>query len=227
MRYRFFSLHPFREADAGGAGSGNQGGQGSAELDARIAQAVQGLLARNSGNSEAALGLLLREAHGYRERIRELEGQVPAQGSVVLTTEQGTTWQSYQQLGAPDALTAALKERETAQSELKTIRRDLELRDVAAAAGYSLDVLRTLAGELSFVVKDEQKDGKAVKVVAVKDGDKETPIDEYAKAKWAAFLPALRPEAQQQRVAYGTPRQQQQRAQGGTQQEQPRRSARF
>lgn len=224
-------LQPLREPDTGGGQGGQQppapapGDPGGAGAGDR--QQLQGLLARHQGDAMAVIATLLAENHGLRDERRTLRGQLPAQGAAVLTPEQATAWQAYQQLGTIEQLTQQGQAAQTTAGELKTLKRDLELRDVAAAADYQLDVLRTLAGDLAFVVKDEQQDGKPVKTVAVKDGDKEIPLDDYAKARWAAFLPALRPAAQQ-RPAIGTPRQaappRTPAGQGATQTEQPRKS---
>jgi hypothetical protein len=226
------SLRPRYEGDAGGGGTG--GGNPSptpapapAPPSADDRPNVQGLLQRHNNDAMAALLTVLTENHSLRDERRQLRGQLPAQGAVVLSPEQATTWQTYQQLGAPAEVQTALGERETVQKELATLRQDLVLRDVAGAARYDLDVLRTLGGSLTYVIKDEPVNGKPAKVAYVKEpgaagsgGDKETPLDKYAEATWAKFLPSLKlADATTQRPAIGTPQartpqQQQQPAQG-------------
>jgi hypothetical protein len=231
MRYRFLIRKPLYEPDTGtGSGSGGSGGTQQAAAQGNQGgadrQDLQGLLARHQGDAMAVIATLLSENHSLRDERRTLRGQLPAEGATVLTSEQAAAYQAYQQLGALADVQTALKERDTTAGDLKTLKRDLELRDVAAVSGYNLDVLRTLAGDAAFLIKDETKDGKSAKVVTVKDGDKETPLDDYAKTKWAAFLPALKPQVEQARVAHGTPRQAERRAgqQGAQEQERPRRS---
>ncbi len=232
MRYRLFlTRRPLLEPDTGGGqGSGGNGGSGQGQQGGQDdRQNLQGLLTRHNNDAMAVIATLLSENHSLRDERRQLRNQLPGEGNLVLSGEQAQQWHAYGQLGALADVQAALKERETAQSELKTLKRDLELRDVAAAAGYNLDVLRTLAGEAAFAIKDEQKDGKAVKVVTVKDGDKEIPIEEYAKTNWAAFLPALKPAVEQPQRAIGTPRTPQRQATqpGAPGQEQKRRPTSF
>jgi len=195
MRIR---LHPLHEADGGTSATGTgDGGQGNPSPTTAASgtdplAAFQNLLSRSS-DAAALARQLFDENYRYREQLREAQRQIPAQGTALLPPEQAQAWQQYQQLGTLADVQRALKERETAQGELTTLKRDLELRDVASAAGYSLDVLRTLAGDLAFSVKDEQKDGKPIKAVYVTVDGKDLPVDVYAAEKWAAFLPALRP----------------------------------
>jgi hypothetical protein len=179
MRLR---LHPLFEGDAGG---GTGGGTPPPPANDPAA-AFSNLMARSS-DAAALARQLFEENFRYRTELRDLQRQVPAQGAAVLTAEQAQAWQAYQQLGAPDQV-------QTTIQQAKKLQRDLELRDVAGVAGYSIDVLRTLAGELAFEVKDETKDGKAVKTVYVKGADGQAmPLETYAAAQWAAFMPALKP----------------------------------
>lgn len=197
-------LRPHREPDSGG-GTGGTGGQQGDQGDDR--QQLQGLLARHNNDAMAVVATLLTENHGLRDERRTLRGQLPAQGAVVLAPEQATAWQAYQQLGAAPDLQTALTEREQLQQRIATLQQDSTLRDVAALAKYDLEVLRTIGGDLSYVIKDETVNGKAEKKVFVKvkegEAEKEIALDKHAEAAWAKFLPSLRlaPE----RIAIGTP----------------------
>lgn len=168
---------------------------------------VQGLLQRHQGDPFAVIATLMGENAQLREARRQLQGQIPAQGAVVLAGEDATRWQAYAALGAPAEVQAALAERDTTKRELTQLRRDLELRDVAAIGDgttpYKLAVLQQLAGDTQFAIKEAVVGGRAVRSVVVKDGDKEVPLAEYAKARWADFLPALATAAT--RPAIGTP----------------------
>jgi hypothetical protein len=187
------NLRPRYEGDGGGGGTGG-GGTGTGTGDAPN---IQGLLDRHQGNAMGVIATLLSENHGYRERNRQLQGQLPAQGAVVLTSEQATQWTAYQALGAPDALTTQLQGATTAQAELARLQRERMVASAAEAAGYKASVLSQLPGadKLTFEVREAEVDGKKVKNVIVKDGDKETPLADHAKNQWADFLPAL--QAQQ------------------------------
>lgn len=183
MRLR---CHPLFDADGGG-GSGASTPPPATGSDPLAA--FQNLLSRSS-DAAALARQLFEENYRYRTELRDLQGRLPAQGAAVLTPEQAQAWAAYQQLGAP----ADVQQTIAAHG---TLKRDLELRDVAAAAGYAgVEVLRTIAGDLAFEVKDETKDGKAVKTVYVKEKDGQAmPLETYEAQKWAAFLPALRPAA--------------------------------
>lgn len=178
------------EPDTGTNPAGGQGGQGDNQDDR---QNLQGLLQRHNNDAMAVIATLLSENHGLRDERRQLRGQLPAQGAMVLSGDQATQWQSYQQLGAVADLQTALKDRDSAQGELANLRRDALIRDVAEVAGYKASVLGKLPGadKLAFEVRATEKDGKPVKSVVIKEGDKETPLADYAKAQWADFLPAL------------------------------------
>lgn len=188
-------LHPLFDGDGGGSsGSGTPPPAAPPAPDPLTA--FQNLLARSS-DAAALARQLFEENYRHREQIRTLQGQVPAQGAAVLTPEQAQQWQSYQQLGAPDQVQATI----AAHGKLN---RELELRSVADVGKVSYEVLTTLAGSLAFEVRDEQVNNQPAKVVYVKDGDKDVPLDQYAAQKWAAFLPALRPAAAAQTGAPAT-----------------------
>lgn len=182
------SMRPFYEGD-GGTPSGGSGTPPPAAPPAASdpAAAFNNLMARSS-DAAALARQLFEENFRYRTELREAQRQLPAQGAAVLTPEQAAAWQAYQALGAPDQV-------QTTIQQAQTLRRDLELRGVVDATGYTLDVLKTLAGDLAFEVRAETKDNQPIKAVYVKVDGKDIPIETYAAQQWAAFLPALRPAA--------------------------------
>lgn len=197
----------FFEPDGGAnpGGGTNPGGTGDTER-----QNLQGLLQRHNNDAMAVIATLLSENHGLRDERRSLRGQLPAQGAVVLSAEQATQWQAYQQLGAIDVLQTALTERGTFQAQIAGFQREKLIGQVAEAAGYKASVLGQLPGadKLEFTIGTATQDGKQVKTVTVKDGDKQTPLADYATTHWADFLPALTATtAHQQPAGTGWPRQ--------------------
>lgn len=171
------------------------------------AAAFTRLLERNQNDGVGLARQLYQENYQYRQQLRDLQGQLPAAGTAVLTPEQAQAWNVYQQIGAPDAVRTALTERQQLQAEIATLRQEGVLRDIASIQGYDLDVLRTVGGTLTYVIKDETKDGKAVKVVYVTSEDgTEIPITQVAQQKWGKFLPALQPQATTQRSGTPLPR---------------------
>ena len=163
-------------------------------------QDLQGLLARHNNDAMQVVATLLAENHQLRDERRQLRGQVPAQGAVVLAGDDVQRWQQYQQLGAIDALQQQLQGAQTTQAELAALRRQAVLSDVQTASGYKASVLAKLPGasDLTFEVRDVTADGKTSKAAFVKDKDgKEHPIADYAKSNWADFLPSLTTTTQQ------------------------------
>lgn len=189
----------FYEPDGGNNPAGGTGGQGGTGENPER-QNLQGLLARHNNDAMAVVATLLSENHSLRDERRSLRGQLPGQGAVVLTPEQATQWQAYQQLGAVESLQTSLTERETFSGQLATLQREKLLGDVESVSGYRASVLSKLPGadKLGFEIRESTVDGKAVKSVVVKDGDKETPLADYAKSTWADFLPALQSSQVQQ-----------------------------
>lgn len=227
MFLRLLGLQRFFEADRGSAGGDvdppatDAKPRASEILERHGSDAIK--LAERLATREGDNYQLREERRQLKEQLAALHGKVPAADAVVLAGDDATAWAAYRQLGKLDELQAALSERETTKGELTTLKRDLELRDVASIANYKIAVLRQLAGDAQFVIKDA--DGK--KSIVVKDGDKETPLADYAKAKWADFLPSL--QTAPERPAIGTPqtRNAQRPLDQSGQQQQPARKVRF
>ena len=217
MLLHFLSLlRPLYEGDGGG-GTGNTGGD--PKDDARAPRASDILERHGSDAIKLAERLATREGDNYalreerrqlKEQLTQLQGKLPAADAVVLSKDDAATIEAYRALGKPDELKTALTERQTTQQELASLRQDLALRDVAAAAKYDVDVLRTIGGDLTYTIKDEQVNGKAERKVYVKvkegDAEKEQLLADYAKAQWAKFMPSLQLANTTQQRAIGTPR---------------------
>jgi hypothetical protein len=159
-------------------------------------------LIRREGGADATAQLLFQENREHRQRIRELEQQLPGEGAVVLTGDQAAAWQTYQGLGAPTDVQQRLTAAEQAQNELAGLRRAEQIRGVAEVAGYRPTVLERLAEGLEFEVREEQRDGQTARVPYVVSGEGQqqqaTPLADYAQTHWADFLPALSAQQQQQ-----------------------------
>jgi hypothetical protein len=179
-------------------GSGNATGK-AAEVTTDLTANVQALLAKH-GDASEAMSVLLKDNHRYRELNRNLKGKVPAEGSAVLSPDDAKAFAAYKALGqAPEALTAALTERDAFKAEAEAFKRDKVHAEAATLLGFKAPVLSKLAQQdkLDLVVIDGQdKAGRPVKIASVKgDGDKTTPLKEYAEAHWKDFLPSLKAEA--------------------------------
>jgi hypothetical protein len=128
-----------------------------------------------------------------RERVAELERQVPPEGAVVLTAAEAAQWQQYRALGEAPAVALRLHDAEGAASELASLRRERQIGEVAQASGYNARVLARLAGDQSFELRDEQHEGQAVRRAYIRDGETLVPLADYATRTWGEFMPALAP----------------------------------
>lgn len=165
------------------------------------AQAFQNALQRNQGDAMALATRLFDENYQLRSTNRDMRTQLPAQGAVVLPPDQASAFAAYQQLGAVDAISAQLQTAQAAAAELATLKRAAHLANVAQIAGYKPSVLGTLAADRELLVREVGDK----KMVVVKDGDRETPIADYASAHWADFLPALHASTTAAPQATGVP----------------------
>lgn len=163
------------------------------------AEALQKLLDKNNGDAQRTLGILFSENFDLREKNRKLKEQVPADGSVVLKKEDADRLTAFDALGLkPEDAKKKIDGAAEVEKERDRLQRETSLREVADA-GYSFDALRdfdALEPGLEYVVKDETKDGKTVKSVAVKVDGKERPLDEYAAEKRPAQAKILRESGQ-------------------------------
>jgi len=187
---------PTAEQQAG-QGQGAQQSQGSQQqATPEFMQALQNLIGRTGGVDRTA-ELLFHENHGYRERIRALEGQVPAQGSVVLNTEQAQRWQAFQQLGDPALLRTRLTEGDQA------IERE-QGRQYAEVSGANAEVLsdRLRASGLRAEIRETPGQNGAAPTRAlhlIRPGQNGTAdadlgdVRAYAQQHWPAYETALFP----------------------------------
>ena len=192
------------EADkqSGGGGDDKSGESGNGAV------AFQQALDAHKGDVQKFATRLFEDNYQLRTNNRELRGKTAPEGSVILQGDELALWNAYKGLGKPTELVLASAldpfktdlgkaqgELTTAKAELAQYKRNALLRDVADAAGVVYGVLATLdKPELSYEIADDKdKDGKAIKVVKVKEGDQVVDLDAYAAQKWSVFLPALRP----------------------------------
>lgn len=152
----------------------------------KLLQQLQNL-ANRQGGTDAAGVLLLDENRTYRKRIGELEDKLKEQalpeGAVVLTPEQVTAWQAYQQLGTAEEL-GQMRQSYTA------LKREQLINKAAQAHGYKAAVLGKLLGDTALEFKEVEVEGQKKEVAYV--GDK--PLNEHVTTNFADFMPALATE---------------------------------
>ncbi len=195
-------------ADGGGGHQGDQGDDppgGTDDPTAPGGRLDPDRLKATHGGAEAALRVLAMKLNQveadnatYRQQLKDLKGKLPGEGAVVLDGEQAAAWQAYQALGKPDEL-------KQIQGDYTQLQRNQLFQEAAVAHGYKAAVLGQLPGmtEFTIEVKEQDKDGKKVKVAIAKTGDgQERPLPELIDEKWADFKPAL---VEQTATPSGTP----------------------
>lgn len=204
--FRFLIPLLYLGVDEGGGGGDDKGKDTDKGGDPN--EGFKNLLKRHENDARATAQLLYQENHQYREEIRGLEKeldrvrkQLPAEGTIILSKEDGELWQKYQALGKPEEL-------EGVKAENATIKRGQLLSQVAEAHKYKVGVLQTLAGDLAFELREVDENGHKRKVAFVKVDGQDKALPDYAKEKWGDFLPSLeaKPEQQQQPVGNQTRR---------------------
>jgi hypothetical protein len=171
--------------------------------ETRITESYQAALQRANNSSAMLAEQLWRENYKLRHTKRTLTTELNQfrnrlpEGAVVLSGEEATAFQTYQQLGKPGDLQAALEEKQRQAAELTALQRSGMLRQVADASGYVYEVLKTLdKPELVFEVEPSEQG--PVAYVSYPTGQDDTrerkPLAEYAAANWKAFLPSLQPQ---------------------------------
>jgi cell division septum initiation protein DivIVA len=183
------------------------GGDGGGEdEEAQREAGFQRLADRYNNDGVSMAKELYRENYQVRRKnatlqaeLTEAKNRVPAEGSIVLTSEQAQQWAAYQALGTPETVKSAVEERGQLQGRLDTLAREDVLRKAAEATGFVFDVLKdadalaTRVGgkTLTYDVRETERDGTKVPVAFVKDGDAEKPLSEFAQENWANLMPSL------------------------------------
>ncbi len=173
-----------------------------------LSRTADALVAKH-GDSTAALMVLLGENYKARDTIRELKARIPADGSRVLPADDAKAWDEYANLGKPSEIRKAISEGATAKTEAEGYRREKHHAAVASDAKFHASVHDTLAVKdgLTLLIKDEKDQaGKPIRVAHVQgEGDKTTPLADYAETHWKDFLPALKTEPTKPVTPGGSP----------------------
>src|SRR5690348_11093557 len=130
-----------------------------AEITAEdIQRAVATELQKHGGNTDRTLAHFVTRDARRREKIRELTEKLeaaekgkPADGSVVLSSEEATRWKAYEALGKkPEEITAALTKGEEAVTKLALIDKKENARNAAALAFDNPDAFLAFPGALDL-----------------------------------------------------------------------------
>jgi hypothetical protein len=179
-----------------GAGGGD-GGAGDGDKETRN---LQNLLAKKNGDAMALAAQLLAENADLREDKRQLKKNQAPEGAVVLTGEDAAKWTAYTELGEPKAVKKQIEDAEKATTKLANLERSQAMREACEAAGIDFEDFSSRKGvdDVSYEVKTETKDGKAVKVPYITrqaDGKTETkPLSEWAHEAFPTLAKAQQQE---------------------------------
>jgi hypothetical protein len=174
---------------------------------------VDTIMKNRSGDPIVAdLRGVIADRDKYRDELADVKARLPKEGSVILDADGAKAWAAYQGLGDPAALTKALDEGKTAATERDDLKFNAHMGEVSGLMKWKPGVLadRVRTSGVEVIVKDEPnpKDPKApkLKVPHVKlEGDKTTPLADYAKEHWADYLPALSTEPAKPEIPRGSP----------------------
>jgi hypothetical protein len=169
---------------------------------------MQSLLDKKGGDSGEVIKMLLTENFKLRDDKRTLKGQLvelekktPGEGTVILTGDDATEWNSFKELGKKvEEVKTGLAKSEELQGELNKRDRSALIANAAKEAGYNSSVLTELveARGLTVEMKDievKAEDGtkKTEKRPFIKAGEKSDPVElsSYAESNFKNFMPAL------------------------------------
>lgn len=134
-----------------------------------------------------------RDNANYRQRIRDLEGAQPEEGSVVLSGEDAATYKALLDGRTLKDTATLVASGQDALAKLAERESEDRLRTVAEATGARLSVLKLAPGvkDLSFKV-EQNGEGKTVKVEYDKDGKASTEtFGDFAKREWPDLVDVL------------------------------------
>lgn len=167
------------------------------EAKAPTAEQAQKLI-HKYGSDVNAVMQLMQENFKHRSKVDELEAQLPAPGSLVLTADQAREWEGYRSVGTVSDVRKYRTDSETFAQ--KTLREEQDARLIAAADAAGIPeshrkiFLKLADRDAEYIVKEEKgKDGEVSRKVFVKKGDAEQPFEEHHRDE----LPALAPEARE------------------------------
>jgi hypothetical protein len=173
---------------------------------------VAELLKAHGGDQGAAIRSVMADRDKFRDEATELRGKLPKEGHVVLDPERAKTLAAYEAMGDPAGLAKAIEDGKTATAERDDLKFQSHMGEVASLQKWKPGVLadRVKASGIATLIKEEPnpKDAKGAKLRVphvVLEGDKTTPLTDYAKEHWGDYLPALQTEPAKPEFSRGSP----------------------
>lgn len=148
-----------------------------------VMQGLRNLVTKQAdGDKQEALKILYDDNKKLRDKVRELEGNVPEEGAIVLTGDEAESYSKLQEMGGFKAVREKLENAQADSKRLKELERTEQYRTAAEVAGITnFDAFAGLMNGEKIDVEGEE-DEKEV-YVTYKDGDEEkrVKLEEYEK----------------------------------------------
>lgn len=149
------------------------------------------------GDQTSALKSLVADNYALRDDLKTARAKLPKDGTRVIEGDDLKHFDAYREIGTPSDIRKTKEERDALAAENATFKAEKLHGQAASLSGMNPHVLHRLATQdkVEVVILDaKDKAGKDVRVAHVKgEGDKTTPLSDYAEKNWAEFLPSLKP----------------------------------
>jgi hypothetical protein len=177
------------------------------DIKALVADAV-----KQHGDMNTAYHALLRERDTIRDELAATKGKLPRADAVVLDAAQAKLMAAWQAIGEPDDVVKRLDAGTKAVEERDKLKFDAHMGEVSTLAKMRPAVLadRVKASGVEILIQEvadpKAPTGAKIRVPHVKgEGDKTTPLADYATEHWADSLPALSVEPAAPAAPRGSP----------------------
>lgn len=194
MHYRLYRM--LLNAQGGEGGGGNTNGDGGTPKKADLSVTAAGMIAQANGDAGKVIVGLLRENHGYRTKLRDVQAKVPADGAIVLTGDDLKRHKAFMSLGDdPKAIKDALAAGQAAITERDGMVRERAYPKAASLGGYDEKLFSAFAkrDKLNIAIEPvKDKDGKDAEAAFVLgEGDAKTPLADFVAKNWSDIKDSL------------------------------------
>lgn len=162
----------------------------------------QAALKKHGDDASAFARTTYADNERLRAELAAVNARLPKDGSIVLSGDDASHWTELAKLGKPDVVRASLEAGSAAIVRVSAFERTELMGQAAEPYKFNPKVLEGLARDgLRIEMRDGNIGGKAARVAdvitVVKDAkghdvETKTPLDVYAVANWAEFMPALK-----------------------------------
>ena len=159
-----------------------------------LTEAVKAIVSK-AGEPIQAVEMLLKDNFSAREKNRTLREELDTakkendsfkqrkfveEGQTLLAGDDAKAWGVFTEHGGLEAF-------QSATQELASLKKEQHISKIASVMGWNAKVLSRIGGDLEYEIKTEGDKPE----VLVKDGDKLTPLPDYAVREWKDFAASL------------------------------------